>query len=232
MARAKRRRKKICAYCGELKPSTQDHVIQRCLFLKPLPAFMATVPACDECNSRKALHDDFLCDVLTSDASGIEHPVAKEIFESKVLSSHRQNKSLVARIMLNEGRAVPATTKSGIVFDEYYVAKFDFDRAIEMFSFIVRGLYYRLRRITLPTSCQFDVRRLGADDFTQVHDQFYSNGCNGPYTLGNDVFWCVYQYAASNDAITLWLLVFYGRIAYSVITTPADYKWPNQSASS
>jgi hypothetical protein len=90
--------------------------------------------------------------------------------------------------MLNEGRAVLAKTKSGLILGEYYVAKFDLGRAIEMFSFIVRGLHYKLRNTALPKNCRFEVRRLGADDFAKIHDQFFSVGCNGPYTLGADVF--------------------------------------------
>lgn len=70
MARQGRRHVKQCAYCGHRKPSTRDHVVPRCLFPRPLPVKIITVPACDECNGRKSRHDDFLRDLLVTYIAG------------------------------------------------------------------------------------------------------------------------------------------------------------------
>lgn len=224
MAKQGRPRKGQCAYCGEHGHVTRDHVVPRCLFPRPLPAEMVTVPACGGCNSRKARHDDFLRDLLTSDLAGGESPIAQKIFQEKVLSSNRKGKSLLARIALEEARETPIITKAGLYLGECYVVTFDLDRTIEMFTFIVRGLYYRLREIILPADCKIDVRRLLGKDVETWWGSFEEHGFNGPYAIGKGVFWCAYQYAARDDAISCWMLAFYDRVFYRVVTTPADFE--------
>ena len=225
MTKHGRQRTRQCAYCGKHREITRDHVIPRCLFPRPLPNKMVTVPACNDCNSKKARHDDFLRDLLTSDIACNESPIAQQIFQEKVLSSHRQGKSLLARIALDEAKETPIITESGYYWGGCHVAHFDLNLAIEMFSFLVRGLYFRLRRIVLPPDCTFDVRRLGSEDANKWWEFFKENQYNGPYTLGDSVFWCAYQYAARDDAITFWILVFYDRVFYRVVTMPAGFEW-------
>ncbi|MGN6359574.1 MAG: hypothetical protein ACTHNK_04225 [Thermomicrobiales bacterium] len=52
----------------------------QCLFTKPLPAFMLTVPACEECNKEKGRDDHYLRDLLVMDSDGATHPTAQLIF--------------------------------------------------------------------------------------------------------------------------------------------------------
>lgn len=73
---------KACAYCGDVRNLTRDHVIPRCLFPRPLPAAMLTVPACRSCNQRKAKHDDFLRDVLVTDIAAEDNAAAQAVFEN------------------------------------------------------------------------------------------------------------------------------------------------------
>jgi len=228
MPSQRKRRIGTCAYCGQVRPITRDHVVPRCLFTRPLPKHMVTVPACDQCNHRKGQHDSFLRDLLTSDIAGNESPIARRIFEEKVLSSHRQNKSLLARIVLREAELKPVLSDSGMYLDECYVAHFDLRRAIEMFSFLVRGLYYRTSKVVLPAQCEFTLRRLTPDAVREIMDFFVNHNCNGPYSVGTGVFWCAYLRADTDDTTTVWLLVFYDRIVYAVTTGPPD-KQPSQT---
>ena len=225
MAKHGRRRKRKCAYCGELREITRDHVIPRSLFLRPLPDEMVTVPACDACNSKKARHDDFLRDLLTIDFEGCESPIAQRVFQEKVLSSHRQGKSLLSRIALNEAKETPIVSKSGLYLGECHVAHFDLGRANEMFSFIVRGLYFRLREVVLPLDCKFEIRRLDGEGAKKWWESFKDKQFNGPYILGDGVFQCAYQYAAEDESVTSWMLVFYDRVFYDVVTSPAGFEW-------
>jgi len=223
VAKHRKRRRGLCAYCGQMCEVTRDHVIPKCLFTMPLPKVMVTVPACDACHGKKSRHEDFLRDLLTMDIVGSESPVAQRLFHEKVLSSHRQGKSLVCRIAMAQARQTPIVTPAGVYVDECYVAHLDLDRVIEMFSFIVRGLYFRLRKVVLSPDCKFDVRRLGVEDAMKCWGGFEEYGYNGPYILGGGVFWCVCQYAASDDGITNWMLVFYERVYYGVVTTPPGF---------
>lgn len=220
MANQGKRKKGKCGYCGEICLLTRDHVIPKSLFLRPLPADIVTVPACDDCNSRKSKHDDFLRDLLTSDIAGSESPIAHQIFLEKVLSSNRQGKSLVARIAIQSARRIPIKTPSGLIVGDGYVARIDHARTIEMFEFIVRGLYFRLRNHVLPKDYEFQALRQPPIQMKSLLVHFEKVGINGPYSIGKGVFSCWYNYAAQDEATTIWLLSFYERVFYSVVTSP------------
>jgi HNH endonuclease len=217
-----RRRTDICAYCGKHRKITRDHVIPKALFPRPLSAQMVTVSACHDCNSRKSKHDDFLRDLLTTDIAGSQSPIAKSIFQDKVLSSHKQGKSLLSRIARNEAVSIPIVSKSNLYYGDCYTATFDLGRAIEMFSFIVRGLNYKLRGVVMPSDCEFKVNRLVDKDINKWRDFYLKNGDNS-FVVHEDIFWCKYQCADFDDNLTFWLLTFYNRIFYRVVTVPVNF---------
>ena len=45
-----------CAYCGE-PATTYDHVPPQCLYTRPLPSNLVTVPACAACNNGASKDD-------------------------------------------------------------------------------------------------------------------------------------------------------------------------------
>jgi hypothetical protein len=222
MAKQGRRRNRQCAYCGEAKPSSRDHVIPRCLFPHPLPEDMVTVPACDDCNGRKSRHDDFLRDLLVTDFAGSQSPIAQQIFAAKTIRSHQQGKSLLGRIVMSDSMVeLPIGDQAG-EDDIAAIGTFDSERATEMFSFIVRGLYFSFRSVLLPQDCNFQVGRLFKGDLAKWVHLFNELGAFGPHRLGDGVFSCVYNYGDTSKAVTFWLLEFYDRVQYSVLTTPAQ----------
>src|SRR6188508_2078331 len=76
-----------CAYCGTIGPVTDDHVIPRGMFGRPLPSYLPVVPACKDCNNDKSYFDDYLRTVLVYDWESLLHPVAREIAEGKAARS-------------------------------------------------------------------------------------------------------------------------------------------------
>src|ERR671926_236820 len=97
-----KRKTERCAYCESTSVTTRDHVIPKCLFERPLPLCMITVPACSVCNMVKARNDIFLRDTLLSDIRSDKHPVAKSIAEGAMLRAFERNQSEVARAILKE----------------------------------------------------------------------------------------------------------------------------------
>ncbi len=61
-----------CIYCG--RPAEDgDHVPPQCIFPRPLPADLITVPSCRVCNRRFSVDDEYFRDALalsTIDAPG------------------------------------------------------------------------------------------------------------------------------------------------------------------
>jgi hypothetical protein len=105
-AMGKKGKRKVgeCAYCGELRKISKEHVIPLCLFKRPYPPRMITVPACDQCNNKKSLDDDFLRDLITTDLYGSQSPIAQEILKGKVLRSVQRNSSELWRMFWRRPR--------------------------------------------------------------------------------------------------------------------------------
>lgn len=53
------RRKYECAYCGEIRPATRDHVPPKVIYVKPLPAQCPSANACEECKTTASSGDEF-----------------------------------------------------------------------------------------------------------------------------------------------------------------------------
>lgn len=218
MRRKRRRKGGECAYCGELKDLTRDHVIPECLFKQPYPKNLITVSACDDCNSAKSKNDEYLRDLVTTDIYGNQSPLAQELFEQKVISSSRKNRSLMAREFLSKARLEPFYSKGGLYLGHFPSATLDPERITVIFSTITRGLYYDHRRQRIPNDYVFEVLRYHPWDFKDVWESFKQLHLNGPRILG-DVFGCAYVSAAEDPPTTLWLMWFYGRYCVSISAT-------------
>ena len=205
-----------CAYCGMVKQVTKDHVVPRCLFTQPYPKNLITVPACLGCNQEKALNDEYLRDLVTTDIYGNQSPIAKEIFNDKVVRSSRSNRSLMAREFLSGARFEPFYTKGGVYLGDFPSATVDPQRITTIFATMAQGLYYDHRRHRIPSNYIFEVLRYHPWDFKGVYESLNSQlHLNGPRILG-DVFGCAYVSAQEDPPTTLWLMWFYGMFFISV----------------
>lgn len=208
-----------CAYCGEIKHLTRDHVIPLSLFTQPLPANLITVPACDNCNNAKSLNDDFLRDFLVCDVLGNQHPIAQNIFEEKVLSSQRQDSSVIAREILSKGKLEPFHTLGGIYLGDFPTTELDERRINAVFSTVVRGLYYSWRKQRIPDHYSFQIRRHFPWDWEELRRGLQNFHLCGPRVLG-EVFGCTFTAAKEDPFTSIWLLWFYNTILLSVGVTP------------
>ncbi|MEW6131274.1 MAG: hypothetical protein AB1757_29865 [Acidobacteriota bacterium] len=215
MARKRSRKIAECAYCGEIKEITRDHVIPVCLFKLPYPKNLITVPACHECNHAKSKNDDYLRDLITTDIYGNQSPIAREIFENKVVRSSQNNRSLMAREFLSKVRIEPFHTKGGIYLGDFPSAPVDPEKIKTIFATIVRGLFYDHRRQRIPDNYVFEVLRYHPWDFKDVWESLGQMHPNGPRVL-EGVFGCKYISATEDPPTTLWLLWFYGTFFISV----------------
>lgn len=215
----KQRRTGVCAYCGQIRPLTRDHVVPKCLFIRPLPLDMITVPACEECNGDKSRHDDFLRDMLVIDIASEGNPIARKVFESKSIRAYQKDKSLVARIALNNPVEMPYFDDHGSL-DVALVSGFDPERSDEMFGFLARGLYYHALKRPLERTSTISTRRLFKEDVDKTIDALNEVGAIGPITIGQNVFSCVFNYSHETPDFSFWFIEFYDSIQYSIVTRP------------
>src|SRR5713101_9098895 len=63
-----------CAYCGKRRELTRDHVPPSCLFSKPRPSDLITVPCCGPCNGELSKHDEYFRIAITTGIDAIRFP--------------------------------------------------------------------------------------------------------------------------------------------------------------
>lgn len=208
----------VCSYCGG-PADTQDHVVPRCLFLRPLPPFMLTVPSCDPCNKRKAKDEDYLRDVLVTDVFCSDQPVPKVLLEGKVARSAQSNRSDVAKAARKYGRPAPLYTPGGIYLGQTVAVPLDDVRFMGAIEMIVRGLYFQRLGHVFPSGYEFDLRRVKQLSIGDMWTSMLAAKANGPYRLG-DVFVCMFLYGTEDPAVTMWVLSFYNNFVLTVSTEP------------
>ena len=48
-----------CVYCGSEENITREHIPPKALFPPPKPSNLITVPACNTCNGKKSIDDEY-----------------------------------------------------------------------------------------------------------------------------------------------------------------------------
>jgi hypothetical protein len=124
---------------------------------------------------------------------------------------------------MSKAKYDPIHTPGGIYLGHGFSFPLEGERVTQLFSLIVRGLYHKLTEKYLPEECKFDVRRLTSSEFNEFWEKLRQIGYNGPYCLGNDVFTCLFIYAAEEPSISQWWLWFYDSICIYVTTCPSNY---------
>jgi hypothetical protein len=123
----------------------------------------------------------------------------------------------------------PFYTKGGIYLGDFPSAPVEEKRIVNVFSTIVRGLYYEARQQRIPENYVFELRRYHPWDFKEVWNSLWNMHPNWRQPLGN-VFGCLFLMAQEDRFTTLWLLWFYKTFFISVSVTNSDFSGtPRQS---
>lgn len=215
----------LCAYCGIRPGTTDDHVVARNLFLPPRPDDMVTVPACDDCNGRKSMCDQYLRDMLVADIETYNHPRARRLLDGKAMRAFRSNRSRLAQAARTRARYVPMHSPGGIYLGHAPSIPLEENIVNEAFQFIARGLHFKLTGKRMPADAQFEVSRVKSDQVQPAVTDLMSRGANGPYRIGED-FVCLQMHAGDDRGNSFWMLGFFDTIFITVAAgdIPADLK--------
>lgn len=217
MVRAKN--PQLCVYCGVQEATTSDHVVPKCLFPKPLPAVMVTVPACRRCNEDKARDDDYLRDMLVIDIDNVGHPITDGLLKGKVARAAARNQSILARDVRERSKLVPVHTPGGVYLGHCPAVPLHHERINREFERITRGLYFQLYRQRLPDDCTFDIRRVDRLYRAQAIRNMLQLGVKQQRSLGQ-VFVCMTARAAEDPTATCWLQRYFN--VFITVSTNLD----------
>jgi hypothetical protein len=145
-----------CVYCGEQRELTRDHVPPRCLFSKPGPSELITVPCCTHCNGDFQQHDEYFRIAITT---GID----REKFPKENADSVRAINKLARPASLRFARSLLETYDAKS-------AQITIDRQrIELVRYrITRGLFFHHKNVRMPQHIGFVFRELTENVKTNV----------------------------------------------------------------
>jgi hypothetical protein len=155
-----RRPPRLCAYCGETRGLTKDHVPPRGVFPKPRSADLITVPCCGRCNQGFS-RTDLLFRTYLSAQIGITDGAAAELWQQMVESGLACD-ATVARELLGRMSSLLVTDAAGCLREIRTKLLWDSTVHDDTVSRIVRGLYFHHRKTRLPPAADLQVRWHGA----------------------------------------------------------------------
>lgn len=204
----------LCAYCGDVA-TTDDHVVPRCIRLPGDPA--VTVPACNDCNRRKGLADDYLRDVLSVLVEIHHVPESRPMRDSAMRSAMRQGRMPPIKQMLMTFRREATINARGELVRVDSVVTTRAERVRESFLWIVRGLHWSLTGVRLPEDVTFDLYgHQGPKNVEMFNGTWEASPDSevGPYNIGPRFVYRAMIYTPV--LFSQWKIVLWGKMYYIV----------------
>ena len=205
-----------CAYCGEFKAQTRDHIPPKGLFPKPLPSDLITVPCCEECRAGGSQDDEYFRAVLLA-ADNLENdPRAQKQIDIVSRSLRNPKKIGFGRMISRSLSEVEITTKAGIILGRKPAFKFDRERVNNVLGRIVRALFFREFSYPVPKDCPVATR---LDQFGEFSNKLSSIGGFQPIRFAADnMFLYTFLRAVDNPNATFWLGTFFEQVSFAGYT--------------
>jgi hypothetical protein len=141
----------VCVYCRERGADTADHIPPRCLFSKPRPSDLITVPSCKRCNKSFERDDTYFRDCLVLDQRTGGHPDAQAIQKSVFRGLGRTRAQGYARFFLSKIESVAVRSPSALHLGRRPGFDVDLTRLSRVAARIIQGLYFHNQGAPLPT---------------------------------------------------------------------------------
>lgn len=194
--------KNLCVICGKKPATTDDHIPPKCLFPKPRPSDLITIPACLECNkSTETLDEEFR--VFVNVFVGKQTPESKLLWESQTLPTVQHNRKLLQKVK-SSFQPGYITSKGGIILGEADLVVWD-DSPNQVIEKMIRGLYFYHFDEILADRAVIVVDQVKELTMEKV-ECVKSLSCN---CIADGQF--MYRYARANDEplSSIWLLIFH-----------------------
>lgn len=145
-----------CAYCGQQKKLTADHVPPKLFLEQSFPPNLWVVPACTSCNQSFRADDEYTRTVLALDLRATWNYAAQNNLPTIIRSLERPNAKGFATYLARQSATMRIVTPSGAAIQTIGIHR---ERVNRTGMHIVRGLYFRETCKPLPARA---VVRLGS----------------------------------------------------------------------
>jgi len=206
-----------CAHCGK-ESESRDHVPPKCLFPRPRPNDLITVPCCAKCNSSASKDEEYFLAVYMIGDAGVSD-AGKKLWKQKLRRMYQKNTGLRQRIAGSLIK-VRMRTAGGLYLGARDAIQLDHDRLDAVVKKIVRGLYFHeFGGERLLDETRVDCMALDSQKKVNQVDHFAAE-----VRAGTRDWPGLFEYRRNRVARepqgSLWFLRFYGRIMYWAITAP------------
>lgn len=210
-----------CTYCGSWKRLTKDHIPPKCLFGKPRPNDLITVPCCNQCNVSASKDDEYFRLMLAMRDDAGDHPEAQKVLPQVIRSLQRpQARGLQGSLMENINEFYSSNKKGFIEPRASYDV--DLQRLDDVASRIVKGLFWKESGERLPHDYEANAyndsgiishSRNGLAIFRELLEQ-------QPKIMGRSAFQYWTKAVAEDKYISAWILQFYESVVFFCFTVP------------
>ena len=207
---ARRTRTGTCGLCAALAEVTREHFVPQALWPGPRPNRTETVPACDACNARTNLDDEYFRNTLAM-MLNLDHPHKQSLFAGPVLRSLKSHPGWIKHA-LAKMTIQPMWSPSGLWLGNFPVLPLDIERFQRSLLKIVKGLFFLIRKSPFPASGRIIlVGQLNARTqplIASIEEHLFPP----TFDFGDDVF--EWRFSQTKDGITMWKLMFYRTIVF------------------
>lgn len=219
-----------CAYCGEKRPVTRDHIPPLSFFPKPRASDLITVPCCESCRAGWSDDDEYFRAVILSSARVSEEKIAQGATDALLRSLAKPTKQGFARMLLTSIKGVEIETEAGLYLGKHPVLKLEQERIARVAQRIIRGLFFREKAYRVPEGYEVlaYIQQFGIDP---IVGELQGVQFSEPRVVQNGVFCYIFKETESDPNSSVWLALFYGTLAFVGFTRhPPELRTPHTNA--
>jgi hypothetical protein len=219
--------KPLCVYCARRPGKTKDHVPPKCLFLRPRPSNLVSVPCCEKCRRAQSADDEYFKNVIGLRRDVSEQPALKPIVESVHRALARPQHARFTTALLQSTDDVEIRSLAGLYLGRGVIYKVETQRLNTVVRRTMLGLYFHEVGQRLPDAhsgvvwsaeAMSGLDKVRRSTFERVVEQALAGRRK---TFGDQVFTYWFQRLPSEPRCTLWAFFVYGRVPFIGFTVPS-----------
>jgi len=142
-----------CYLCGSKPANTKDHLFPKCLFNKPLPTNLPTLPACGECNNA-LFSDEEQFRVFLAAGMAYESEPGFRIWTERIRPDLKGRRPRLKPLIRSYVRVARIVSESGALLGHTLILEMDREIINRVLRKIAKGLYYLDTGAVLPENVQ------------------------------------------------------------------------------
>lgn len=204
-----------CIYCGKYEARERDHVPPKCLFPKPRPSDLITVPSCSACNRTFGRDDERVRNILTSlNTTERHHAVVGQLSGKRDRALSRKKSACAVKHLVESIKIVDVRTPQGIYLGTARAFDLDQEPMDRFLSRLTRALLYYENSIGY-VDCTIEWRMPPNPkkwaELNRKYKHLLSLGARR--SIGGDSF-TYFGYFVPKRAASLWIMNFYGGVEF------------------